>query len=206
MPYVINRPATKRLRALAAKAALAGTLVVPAVGLGSSPAMAATTSCSPPVLSQPFLAWGDTNQYTLMPGESADNFAGSAWTLSGGATLTSTQLADGSTGMVLNLPSGSTAISPLMCVNSSMQTARTMVRDVVGSQGVVFYINYPSMPGWQKTGRVHGSGTSWSLSGKVNIPTSSLSGWTLGQFKLVAGGNTSDFQLYNLYVDPYAKG
>jgi hypothetical protein len=35
---------------------------------------------------------------------------------------------------------------------------------------------------------------------------SSVSGWQLVRLTLIAGGNTSDFRLYNLYVDPYSKG
>jgi hypothetical protein len=209
MPYLTQRPPAKRLRALTVKGALAGTLAVFVGGLASAPAMAATQSCSNPLLTQAFLGWGDSNQYTPAPGESADSFAGSGWTLSGGASIITTTLADGSTGPVLNLPSGSVAVSPVMCVNSAMPTARTMIRDVAGSEGVFFYINYPNAPGWKNTGQVHGQGNNWSLSGSVNIQTNGLAGWTLGQFEFVGGGNPqnpSDFQLYNFYVDPYAKG
>jgi hypothetical protein len=177
----------------------------------ATPAMAeglSSTSCVNPAISQAFALLGDTNYYTLAPGESADNFDGSGWTLSGGASLTTTQLADGSTGQVLNLPSGSSAISPPMCINATMPTARTMVRDVVGSEGVFVSVNYPGQSGWKNTGQVHGQQSNWTASGSVNIQTGNLAGWQLGQFEFVAGGNPnnpSDFQVYNFYVDPYAK-
>jgi hypothetical protein len=194
----------------AARLGLAGAVAAGFGLLSAGSAMASTTpSCTNPLLSQPFASYGDSNSYTLAPGESADSFGGTGWTLLGGASIQTTQLADGTTGKVLNLPSGSTAISPLLCVNSSMPTARTMIRDVVGSEGVFFSINYPSTPGWQNTGQVHGQQSTWTLSDAVNMQTGSLSGWILGQFEFVAGGNTSnpsDFQIYNFYLDPYSKG
>ena len=101
----------------------------------AAPASAATTNpldtsmCSNPTLSQPFLSVGDHNWYTLMPGESADSFAGGGWTLSGGAKIVTTKLADGTTGSVLDLPSGLKAVSPVICVTSAYPTARTTVRN-----------------------------------------------------------------------------
>src|ERR1700733_5298612 len=66
-----------------------------------------TSSCTAPTLSQPFLAWGDTNWYALAPGETADDFAGAGWTLKGGAKIVTATLEDGTTGSVLDLPGGS---------------------------------------------------------------------------------------------------
>ena len=47
-----------------------------------------------------------------------------------------------------NLPSGSQAVSPVMCVDNGYQTARTEVRDVVGSEGVVFAVAYEGTNTW----------------------------------------------------------
>jgi hypothetical protein len=35
---------------------------------------------------------------------------------------------------------------------------------------------------------------------------SNVSGWQLVRLTLVGGGNTSDFRVYNLYVDPFRGG
>jgi hypothetical protein len=43
---------------------------------------------------------------------------------------------------VLDLPSGSKAVSPTICVTTEFPTARTMVRNVVGAEGVFFYVSY----------------------------------------------------------------
>jgi hypothetical protein len=189
---------------------MCGALAVLFAGLAANPALASTTtvntsSCPAPTLSQPFLSVGDSNWYTLTPGQSADNFGGDGWTLSGGAQIETTQLADGTTGQVLDLPSGSEAVSPVMCVDDGYQTARTEVRDVVGSEGVFFYVSYEGTETWTKpknTGQVHGQQTSWTLSDPVNVQPSNTSGWQLVRFTFVAGGKTSDFQIYNFWVDP----
>lgn len=181
-------------------------------GLAAGTAGAATTtpvdtsSCSNPLLSQPFLFAGDQNWYTLAPGQSPDNFDGTGWTLSGGAKLVTTTLADGRTGSVLDLPSGSRAVSPTTCVSAAYPVARTMMRNVVGSEGVFFYVSYEGTSTWttpKNTGQVHGAGTAWTVSGYVNLQPSGASGWQLVRFTFIPGGTTSRFQVYNFYVDPH---
>jgi hypothetical protein len=191
------------------RSALLGLGVVIAA-FAATPAQAATASidtsmCSNPLLSQPFLSAGDSHWYELLPGESADNFGGSGWVLSGGARITTTTLADGTTGSVLDLPSGSKAVSPTFCVTSSYPTARTMVRNVRGAEGVFFYVSYEGTSTWdtpKNTGQVHGNNRAWTLSDPVNLQPYNVSGWQPVRITLIPGGNTSDFQIYNLYVDP----
>jgi hypothetical protein len=164
-----------------------------------------TSMCQNPLLSQPFLAYGDSNWYTLAPGQTVDNFNGSGWVLSGGAKLVTTKLGDGATGSALDLPSGSKAVSPIICVTSDYPTARTMVRNVVGSEGVQFYVGYEGTPTWtypKNTGQVHGSGTAWTLANPTNLQPYSVSGWQPMEITLIPGGTSSDFQIYNLYIDP----
>ena len=79
------------------------------------------------------------------------------------------------------------------------------MRDVVGSEGVFFYVSYAGTNTWnnpQNTGQVHGQQTNWTLSNPVNVQPSNTPGWQLVRFTFVAGGKTSDFQIYNFYVDP----
>ncbi len=201
---------------LMSKALLIGRLLALAVVIAavvSSSARAATSSvdtsmCNTnPLLTQPFLSAGDRNYYTLVPGQSADNFDGTGWTLTGGAKLAATTLADGTTGSVLDLPSGSKAVSPTICVTSAFPTARMMVRALVGSQGVFFYVSYAGTSTWntpKNTGQVHGTGTAWTLSGSVNLQPYNVTGWQPVRFTLIPGGN-SDFEVYNFYVDPRLK-
>jgi hypothetical protein len=150
--------------------AFLGVAVVSATG--ASPALADATSCTTPTLTQPFLSAGDTNLYTLAPGESADSFDGSGWTLLGQAKIVSTRLADGATGNVLDIPGGSVAISPPMCVDLTYQT----------------------------------SNADWTLSNTVNLQPSNASGTQMVRFVFGSFVLGSDPQLYDFYVDPYAKG
>src|ERR1700759_2982644 len=65
-----------------------------------------TSSCSNPQESQAFLSWKDPNWYTPIPGQSTTGFDATGWTLTAGAKTVTTTLPDGSTGQVLDLPSG----------------------------------------------------------------------------------------------------
>jgi len=161
-----------------------------------------TSSCFDPVLTQPFLSAGDRNWYTLAPGESPGSFTGEGWTLSGGASI---QAGENGAGSALNLPSGSQAISPPMCVASDYPTARTMVRNVVGAEGVQVFVAYAGTKTAtvaQGVGQVHGQHTAWTLSNPFNLHPGNLPGWQLVRFTLVPGGRSSEFQVYNFYVDP----
>lgn len=167
-----------------------------------------TSQCQPPTVDQPFLAWKDTNYYTLVPGENQYGFTGLGWTLADGASIKAATVQTGAAADVLDLPSGSVAISPPMCVSSAFPTARTMVRDVAGAEGVQVYVAYAGQHSEnqpQNVGQVHGQQTQWTLSNSFNVQPGNSPGWELVRFTFVAGGKTSDFQLYNFYVDPRAK-
>jgi hypothetical protein len=156
-------------------------------------------------MSQPFLSAGDGNWYMLAPGQTTDSFDGSGWTLTGGAAVVNAPLQSGQTGSVLDLPSGSTAVSPPVCVTADYPTARVLVRGVLGYQGVNMYVSYAgtrtaSQP--RITGQLHGTGTSWTLSNPVNVAPGTAPGWQLVRFTLVPQGQASNFQIYDFYVDP----
>ncbi|MGO9976277.1 MAG: hypothetical protein ACLP01_26425 [Solirubrobacteraceae bacterium] len=121
----------------AAVLSAAGPVAANATSLNAAPAQiagamksASTAGCTPPALTEPFSAFGDANQYALVPGESADSFTGSGRKLLGGPKIVTSKLYEGTSGSVLDLPSGSIAVSPATCVTSSYTTARTMVRNL----------------------------------------------------------------------------
>jgi hypothetical protein len=195
--------------------AICSALATVLSGLVASPALASTvatagpgpntSACTAPTLSQPLLSIGDSNWYTLTPGETVDNFNGSGWTFSGGAQVKSVPLADGATGSVLDLPTGSQAVSPTLCVNGSYKTIRTEVRDLAGSAGVHFSVSYEGTSGWgspQSTGLVQGHQTGWTMSDPVNVLPGTSTSWELVRFTLVPVGIKSDYQIYNFWLDP----
>jgi hypothetical protein len=185
-------------------ASAATTTQIPATPTSTNPA-----TCASPSMSQTFLSIKDRNWYTLAPGQSPEGFTGSGWTLANGAEIVTTQLQDGQSGPVLNLPSGAVAVSPPICVTSDYPTARTLVRNVVGGDGVQFYVSYQGTRTWdqpQNTGQLHGQQSNWTVSNPVNVqPDHHTVGWQIVRFVFVAGGKTSDFQVYDFYVDPRMK-
>jgi hypothetical protein len=91
-----------------------------------------TDACDNATLTQPFLPWGDSNFYKLVPG---GNFNGSApgWTLSGGATVVAGGepfTVNGSTGNdSLYLPAGASVQSPYTCVDFAYPTFRFFAKN-----------------------------------------------------------------------------
>ena len=117
---------------------LSGGLAVLLAGLAASPALASpkqttlvdTSACTNPLLSQPFLSAGDSNWYTLAPGESPDNFDGGGWTLTGGAQIVSAQLRMDRPARSSTCPAAQRRSARRCASHTDYPTARTMVRDV----------------------------------------------------------------------------
>jgi hypothetical protein len=199
----------RRSRVLRRTAAL-GAVTLSAAG--AMPAVASAdpidpASCTTPALSQAFAAWNDLHWYALVPGQSGAGFDGTGWTLSDGAQVLSTVGADGSSTSVLDLPSGASAVSPPMCVNNLYPTARMMLRDVVGGDAVGISVSYLGTPSWDKpksVGQLKGK-RGWAAGAPINIQPQKTGGWQIVEFTLVGGGKSSEFQVYDFYVDPYAK-
>jgi hypothetical protein len=169
-------------------------------------ASATPQSCPNYPVSQPFQAWGDTNQYALLSGESIDNVDGTGWQLSGGAKLVTARLADAAMGQVLDLPKGASAVTAPICVNSSQDPeARTMVADLSGTSGVATYVAYASLSGgdwgWPSaTGNVKYTWSGFGLSKPIMLHAGGLKGLHLARFTFTAFDG--EYQLYNFYVDP----
>jgi hypothetical protein len=88
--------------------------------------------CDNATLTQPFLPWGDSGYYKLVPG---GDFEGSlaGWTLTGGAKKVSGSEPFGATGTVgkysMDLPAGGSVQSPYTCVDLSDPTFRFFARN-----------------------------------------------------------------------------
>ncbi|HUH80905.1 MAG TPA: hypothetical protein VLZ06_06220 [Solirubrobacteraceae bacterium] len=180
-------------------------LLMAALAATSAQATVNTEACQTPEYFQAFSYANDSNWYTSVTGDTSDSFTGEGWTLSGGAKIVTTNLSDGATGQVLDLPSGSQAVSPVICVTSLYPNARGIVRNVKGAEGVQFMVEYEGTKTWERaktTGQIHGSKSDWTLVNAVNIQPGKQSGWQPMRITLVPGGKTSEFQVYDLYIDP----
>ncbi len=205
---LFSRPTLGLATVLAAFVALPVATALAATPSGSAGAGGmSSSSCPSTLLTQPFLSYHDRHWYTLAPGESSDSFDGDAWTLSGGATVVTETLADGQTGSVLDLPPGSSATSPMMCVRSGMPQAR-MITQTVGSHTS----STTTFQVWNTNGtqarppkRILGK-TSWDLSPPVIVAPGNFAGIKQVYFTFTSHAKTGDLQLYNFYVDPHMRG
>lgn len=185
--------------------------VVIAVGLllaiATAPALADTSTCSNPTLTQPFSSWGDNNWYTLVPGQIPGNFDGTGWTLAGGAKLVTANTPGGASATVLRLPMGSSATSPEMCVDPTYQTARMMVRGVFGQAKISADVSYQVPSGWSQPAPMGEVGvpSTWQPSAVLSF-NPPASGWQIARFTLSAEGYNYGSEIYNFYLDPYGRG
>ncbi len=176
-----------------------------AVPVQAATAAVDTSACVAGTFSQHFLSIGDRSWYAPLAGQSSAGFEGEGWQLSGGARVVTTTLPNGGTGRVLDLPSGAKAVSPVTCVTSDYPTARGYVRNVKGSEGVSFKVEYEGTSTWgtyKDTGQIHGANGAWEPSSAVNLQPYNTSGWQPMRIVLVGKGTTSEFQVYDLNVDP----
>ena len=174
----------------------------PAQPQPSQPAGACTTQA----FSQPFTALGDSNNYSLVPGGEF-NSPSEGWSLFNGAHITQTTRPDGSTGGALDMPSGSVAVSPPVCVNLLYPTARVWERSPGGGSVTVevVYAATKSATQPKTVGSLEGEGSGWTLSEPFEVRPE-LGGPEEGnrevRFVFIAGHNDQDSQLYGLWVDP----
>jgi hypothetical protein len=199
MPYIV-RP--KRWHAaLATVFAALFVSVTPAFASGSS-------SCEAQPLSQPFLAESVTNYFVLAPGETANNFEGRGWTLTGGARIVQTRLSNGGTGSVLEIPSGSTVVSPTFCVTTEYPTARALVSNASGAPTVDFEVSYEGSPSWRapkSTSQLHAYGFGWGLTEPLEMQPEPIAGWQHVRITLLPARGYGSLLLYDLYIDPYTR-
>ena len=155
-------------------------------------------------MTQPFTAFGDFHNYTSVPGQAPGDFTGQGWTLNGGAKIVTSLRKDGSQGSVLDLPAGSEAVSPVMCVTNLDPTARAMVQSLVGSAGVDIKVTYLTRHGHTvSTGNIKGRNHAWALSRTVHIHPSSDQRLAAGAVHAVPRAKKkSDYRIYDFYVDP----
>lgn len=170
-------------------------------------ASADSLQCPAPALSQPFQAFGDTNYYALLPGESLGGFDGSGWQLSGGAQIKTVDVGQSQQAQVLDLPAGGEAVSPPICVTADdYPVARTMVEDVSGNEGVHTYVTYGDESGWTSlsaTGIVKNTAAGFAPSVPIQLHSATLTGVHLAQFTLVGGGGEQgEYEIYDFAVDP----
>jgi hypothetical protein len=190
------------LGAITAGVALAG---LPAT---SQAALFSTGACDNSTLSQPFAAWGDSNQYKLVPG---GDFEGSlsGWTLKGGAKVVTGNGPYGSGSHSLYLPAGASVTTPYTCVNAAYPSFRVFAKNQTLLSTVVPQIVYklPLLGALPLPIGAIALSPNWSPSAPlltVSLVTGVLSGGTAQvamKFTAVLGPSYVD----GIYVDPMMR-
>jgi hypothetical protein len=195
-------------RKLSSKLGGAAAACLLLLAISSSPALAAS-GCEGQTFSQPFASLGDNNSYTLVPGSQFDS-ASEGWQLSGGAHIAEATRPDGSSGGVLELPAGSRAVSPPVCVTLQYPSARVSIRrNGAGPAVVLASVVYASTGNAAMVAGIPAQSEAWTVSNPFNVlPQLGGRSEETREVRFVfaaASGSGTTLQLYGLYVDPWSK-
>lgn len=190
-------------------ALIAGLGIFALSGASARASVVATDACDNSTLSQPFVPWGDSSYYKLVPGSSFESGA-TGWTLSGKAGVVAGSETFGATGSVgsqsLSLPAGSSAQSPYTCVDAAYPSFRFFARNNGVASTVLVSVVYKTVLGLQVALPV---GTvlltpSWAPSAvmlTVSAIPAALSGGTTN-IALRFTAATGSSQIDDVFVDP----
>jgi hypothetical protein len=203
-----------RLRA-AGVAALSSLAISGAAASGAqaNPLSLLPGSCGSEVYTQPFAQWGDTANYTPVPGGSFE--AGSLpWAKFGGAAVAagneSYYVTSKSNTSSLSLPAGSSATSPAACASIYHPTVRLFVKNA-GSASSRLKVEalYPGLLGGVQVARLGDlSGTSaWSPSpilrlGLTNLLATLSLNRTAIAYRFTAADSAGKWSIDDVYLDP----
>jgi hypothetical protein len=203
MRTTITNPARRRTmtRRIASVLALAPLATV------AAPAIANACTLAPATISHPFAQYGDTADYTLIPGGTFQT-ATSGWTLDhaaiapGEGPVTLTTPADAP---ALAVTPGGTATTPVLCVDQTMPTFRFMARGS-GTLTVSLRWRVGGQPQIRTIATLTGNG-SWTpapvLPLATAVPLTGLGASQAVQIVLTAAGGT--WQIDDVYADPSVR-
>ena len=209
----MTRLSSTRFSLAAALAAIAG-FVVPSAAQANILSLL-PGSCGVQPASQPFVPWGDSHSYTLVPGGNFET-AGVGWALSDGAAVSggneSFYVGGAGDSHSLSLPIGSSALSPAVCTDIYHPTVRFFAQNSGSpSSRLVVQVLYPTLLGIGTTtiGSVSGS-SGWAPSDAMSLGSSNLlATLSLSQtavaFRFTAVGAGGDWSIDDVYQDPYGR-
>jgi hypothetical protein len=206
LPYVL-RPRGVRAGLTALLSAVA-VFVVPA---------AAQAACQSTPTTKAFQAFGDSNDYSLVPNGGFE-FGAGGWSLSrAGVSAGNEQWSVRAPGdsKSLAIDAGGTAVSPTVCIDINRPTYRFFARRTSGTWGVLnLRVRWQDSSGRTNETTIaaldSSSGTAWRVSPALNI-ASLLGLWNADQdvsVQLVFDPENSggSWAIDDVYVDPYGRG
>jgi hypothetical protein len=182
----------------ASAAGLVSSLTTPVATLGGT-----AVPCQTRVLSTPFAAFGDSSSYFLVAGGSFEGGA-TGWTLTGGASVVSggDPFVAGSQGSSLDLPAGTSATTPVTCIDLSAPTLRAFATGQ-GRVTVSALVGSAAFP----IGTISPSGnwapTAAFLNESNLLSILSTSGTVTTRFRFTA--TAGDVKVDDVFVDPYRR-
>jgi hypothetical protein len=194
-----NHPRRAAVAALAAASALAA---------GAGPAAAA---CPGQPTAQRFMPWADPAWYAPAP-DGGFEAGALGWTLAGGAAI-----ADGnepyfvdrrSDRRSLNLPGGSSATSPSICVGLEHPTLRFFLRNTGAPEARLAVSVLISGAGRTLPVGVLTAGPAWAPGPALPVTANVLSlvGSNQVAFRLTPVDSSGAWSVDDVFVDPYGKG
>ena len=204
MPYVL-RP--RGLRA-------GVTALLSAVAVFALPA-AAQAACQSTPTTKAFQAFGDSNDYSLVPNGGFELGAG-GWSLSGARVAAGNEswsVRGAGDSKSLAIDAGGTAVSPTVCVDLSRPTMRFFARRTSGSWGVLnVRVRWQDQSGRTNETTVSSLdlGTGWNAAPALNIARL-LPLWNDDQdysvqFVFDPENYGGSWAIDDVYVDPYGRG
>jgi hypothetical protein len=199
------------LRSFRARLAAVSLVSLFVLGLAAGSAQA----CSYPGASPVFAPWGDQHDYVLAP-EGGFESGGNGWSLRGGAGVVagneSYQLNGPADSKSLSLPAGSSAASPPICMSIDTPLIRLVARNTGDPSSRLRVEAVYSLLGLVRTNVVNTiyAGPSWQPAKQMStvLGLSTLVGTILPsaiQVRLTPLDSTGQWQVDDLYVDPFAR-
>jgi hypothetical protein len=163
---------------------------------------------------QVFAPWQDTNDYLPAPNGGFE-LGSSGWSLTGGAGVVGGNEPFYPTGgHSLALPSGSSALSPPVCLGTQQLYIRMFAKDLNGTDSglrvrVYWYGLLNQLLGYSDFGVFPGGG-GWGPTGKVQsgggllapLPVLALVSSSSARIQITPLGSGSRWQIDDLYIDP----
>lgn len=176
---------------------------------------ASASACDYSGAEQVFKPWGDNHSYVLAP-DGGFEAGGAGWSLSGGASAVAGNesyfLNDGADSRSLSLPTGSSAVSPPVCMSLDTPIFRLMARNTGNpSAGLQVEATYKLL-GLVRTKTVSTvqAGSSWAPSQQMStvLTLSTVVGTLIPsaiQIRITPVGSGGRWQVDDLYIDPFAR-
>jgi len=164
-------------------------------------------------MTQPFLNWGDSHNYFLAPGGDMEgDLTAAGWSLTGGAgTVAGNESADvtgnPADSMSLDLPAGSSAMTPAICVTAHDPELRFFALSSGKKGGTLnvsaYFVGSDGKAHLKDLADVKG-GSDWSVTDPVkfhDVIQPGPNGNGSVQF-VFTPGDKGDWQIDDLYIDP----